>query len=51
MALAIRPVPTLEGNEAQRFIKAAEEAYKNRHAIDMSKFKEEYKKILKKAKI
>lgn len=51
MALIIRPVPTLEGDEAQRFIKAAEKAYKNRHTVDMSKYRDEYKKILKKAKI
>ncbi len=51
MALAIRPIPTVTGKDAERFIKAAEAAEKNPHTIALSIFDSDVEKILSKAKL
>jgi hypothetical protein len=51
MALEIKAIPTLRGKEAVRFLKAAEEAYKNRGKVDFSKEIQEARAILRKAKM
>lgn len=51
MALAIRPIPTVTGKNAERFIKAAEAAEKNPHTIALPVSDSDVEKILSKAKL
>ena len=51
MALAIRPIPTVTGRDAERFIKAAEAAEKNPHTIALSISDSDVENILRKAKL
>ena len=51
MTLTDRPIPTLTGKDAERFIKAAEAAEKNPHTIALSIFDSDVEKILSKAKL
>ena len=51
MALAIRPIPTVTGRDAERFIKAAEAAEKNPHTIALGITDSDVDKILSKAKL
>lgn len=49
MAIEIRGIPTLEGKEAERFVKQAEKALKKRATIDFSKQVKETIAILRKS--
>lgn len=52
MAIAIKSIPVLERKDARRFIKDAEETYRNRsNAIDVTEQVREMRKIMAKAKI
>lgn len=51
MALEIKFAPILHGEDAERFIKMANENLKKKHTIDFSKEFEIANKILKKAKL
>jgi len=48
MALEIRSCPTLKGKVAKRFVKNAEEAFKNKGTIDFTKQAEITNRILDK---
>ena len=43
MALAISNIPVLRGEAAERFVRMAEEAERNRGCIDFSKEREEWR--------
>lgn len=43
MALAISNIPVLTGEAAERFVRMAEEAERNRGCIDFSKEREEWR--------
>jgi len=45
MALPIRPVPTLYGEDAKRFIEAADAAERNPHTIKPKMSREEAERI------
>lgn len=49
MAMTIKEIPVLEGKEAERFMKKAEKAYKNRGKVDYSKQIKDAIAILKKS--
>lgn len=49
MALEIKAIPTLKGKEAERFVKEADKAYKNKEKTDFSKQVKIARAILKKA--
>ena len=49
MALAIRPIPVLTGNDAERFIEAAEAAEKNPHTLDLEISQADFEKMMAKA--
>ena len=49
MALEIKPIPTLRGKEAERFVKEAERAYRNKGKTDFSKQVKTARAILRKA--
>ena len=51
MTLTDRPIPTLTGRDAERFIKAAEVAEKNPHTIALPVSDSDVEKILSKAKL
>ena len=51
MAMEIKAIPTLEGKEAEHFVKAADKAYKNQNKQDFSKHVLEARAVLKKAKM
>ena len=48
--MKIKGIPVLYGKEAQRFIKMADETYKNRNSIDFTEQTDTANKILAKAK-
>ena len=50
MALAIRPIPTLTGAEAERFVAAAEEMERNPIKEKLSVTREEVRKLMEKSK-
>jgi len=50
MASAIRPIPTLTGAEAERFVKAGEDVEKNPHKHRLSVTREEVRKLMEKSK-
>lgn len=49
MALEIKAIPTLRGKEAERFVKEADKAYRNKGKTDFSKQVKIARAILKKA--
>ncbi len=51
MAMEIKSIPTLKGKEAERFVKEAEKAFRNKGKIDFSKHISEARSVLKKAKM
>jgi len=50
MASAIRPIPTLTGAEAERFVKAAEAVEKSPHKYRLSVTREEVRRMMEKSK-
>ena len=51
MAIAIKSIPTLKGNDARSFIRAANEAESKRATIDFSRQAKTARSILGKAKM
>lgn len=51
MAIAIKSIPTLKGNDARSFIRAANEAESKRATIDYSRQAKTARSILGKAKM
>ena len=49
MALAIRPIPVLTGADAERFIKAAENAENNPQTVELVISQEDFEKMMAKA--
>ena len=49
MALAIRPIPVLTGDDAERFIEAAEAAEQNPHTMELEISQEDFEKMMAKA--
>ena len=49
MALEIKTIPTLRGKEAERFVKEADKAYRDKGKTDFSKQVHIARAILKKA--
>ena len=49
MALEIKAIPTLIGKEAERFVKEADKAYRNKNKTDFSKQVKTARAILRKA--
>jgi hypothetical protein len=49
MALAIRPIPTLAGEDAERFNNMAEEAEKHPHTVELKISHEEARKMFAQA--
>jgi len=45
MATPIRPIPTLYGEDAKKFVEAAEAAERNPHTIDVGMTREEARRI------
>lgn len=50
MAMAISNIPVLTGEAAERFIRLAKQAEKERGTIDFSKEREKFRKILERSK-
>lgn len=50
MALAIRPIPTLKGADAERFIATAEAKERNPHTERLSVSKEDVHKLMEKSR-
>ena len=51
MAMEIRPIPVVTGDDAKRFIHKAEQAEKNPHTIKLKISREEFDKMMSKAKL
>lgn len=49
MALEIRPIPTLTGLDAERFIEQAEAAENNPHTLELEISQEDFEKMMAKA--
>lgn len=49
MALEIKSIPTLRGEEGERFVKAADKAFHNKNKTDFSSQVKEARAILRKA--
>jgi len=51
MAMAVKSIPVLKGNEAKEFVRKAEEAASRKGSVDFKMQPKNYLAILKKAKI
>lgn len=51
MAIELKSIPTLKGEEAERFVKEADKAFQNRGKVDYTKHVREARSVLKKAKM
>ncbi len=51
MAMEIRPIPVVTGDDAKRFIQKAEQAEKNPHTVKLKISREEFDKMMSKAKL
>jgi hypothetical protein len=51
MATPIRPIPVVSGDDAVRFIEAAEAAERNAHKVELDLSREEFDKIMSTAQI
>ena len=51
MAMEIRPIPVVTGDDAKRFIQKAEQAEKNPHTVKLKISLEEFDKMMSKAKL
>lgn len=51
MAIPIRPIPVVTGDDAVRFIEAAERAERNAHTVELAMSQEDFNKIMAKAQL
>ena len=51
MAMEIRPIPIVTGDDAKRFIQKAEQAEKNPHTVKLKISREDFDKMMSKAKL
>ena len=51
MATPIRPIPVVTGEDAMRFVEAAEAAERNPHTVELNLSREEFNKIMSTAEI
>lgn len=51
MALEIRPIPVITGDDAERFLARAEAAEKNPHTVELSIKREDFRKMMSSAKL
>ncbi|MBQ6749254.1 MAG: hypothetical protein IJR02_00615 [Bacteroidaceae bacterium] len=51
MATPIRPIPVVTGEDARRFIEAAEAAERNPHTVELDFSQEDFEKIMVKAQL
>mgnify|MGYP007069886053 CR=1 FL=1 len=51
MAMEIRPIPVVTGDDAKRFIQKAEQAEKNPHTVKLKISREEFDKMMSKANL
>lgn len=51
MATPIRPIPVVTGDDAVRFVEAAEAAERNPHTVELEISREEFNKIMSTAQL
>lgn len=51
MAMEIRPIPVVTGDDAKRFVEKAERAEKNPHTVKLGITRAEFDKMMSKAKL
>jgi len=51
MATPIRPIPVVTGDDAVRFVEAAEAAERNPHTVELEMTREDFNKIMSTAQI
>ena len=51
MATPIRPIPVVTGDDAVRFVDAAEAAERNPHTVELEMSREDFNKIMSTAQI
>jgi hypothetical protein len=51
MATPIRPIPVVTGDDAKRFIEAAEAAERNPHTVELDFSREDFNKIMSSAQL
>lgn len=51
MALEIRPIPVITGDDAERFVARANAAEKNPHTVKLSMTRDEFRKMMSTAKL
>ena len=51
MATPIRPIPVVTGDDARRFIEAAEAAERNPHTVELDFSREDFNKIMSSAQL
>lgn len=51
MATPIRPIPVVTGDDAVRFVEAAEAAERNPHTVELEMSREDFNKIMQTAEL
>lgn len=51
MATPIRPIPVVTGDDAVRFVEAAEAAERNAHTVELEMSREDFNKIMSTAQL
>ena len=51
MATPIRPIPVVTGDDAVRFVEAAEAAERNAHTVELEMSREDFDKIMSTAQL
>ena len=51
MATPIRPIPVVTGDDAVRFVEAAEAAERNPHTVELEISREEFNKVMSTAQL
>jgi hypothetical protein len=51
MATPIRPIPIVTGDDAVRFVEAAEAAERNAHTVELEMSREDFEKIMSTAQL
>ena len=51
MATPIRPIPVVTGDDAIRFVEAAETAERNAHTVELDISREDFNKIMSSAQL
>ena len=51
MATPIRPIPIVTGDDAVRFVEAAEAAERNPHTVELKISREEFNKVMSTARL